>query len=435
MRLFALTLALVGMTGIAQARQVKLDMRLGSPALQANQKHKAWLKVGMTGFKREKASDRVPINVAIVLDKSGSMSGQKIQKAREAAIMAVQRMDPNDIVSVVTYDSTVRVIVPATKAADKKLIIDAIRRVGPGGNTALFAGVSKGADELRKFLDRNRVNRLVLLSDGLANVGPSSPGDLQNLGAGLSRQGMTVTTLGLGADYNEDLMQSLASASDGNHLFIERPQDLKKSFDLEFGDVMAVVAQDVDVQIVCAEGIRPIRVLGRDADIVGQKINARMNQLISNHEKSILLEIELPPGEIGSDRPVCEATVRYRNLETQNTDTLSASTRVRFVATVAEAEKTIDSDVMVRAVQLIANETNRLAVVARDQGNLDKARQMLQDNATWLNSNSLRYNAPSLKKLEKSNISDAKNLAPKKWKTQRKRMRRVQHQYDFEQSY
>lgn len=435
MRLFALTLALVGMTGIAQAKQVKLDMRLGSPALQANQKSKAWLKVGMTGFVRESASDRVPINVAIVLDKSGSMSGQKIQKAREAAIMAVQRLDANDIVSVVTYDSTVRVVVPATKAADKELIINAIQRVGPGGNTALFAGVSKGADELRKFLDRNRVNRLVLLSDGLANVGPSAPGDLQNLGAGLSRQGMTVTTLGLGADYNEDLMQSLASASDGNHLFIERPQDLKKSFDLEFGDVMSVVAQDVDVQIVCADGIRPIRVLGRDADIVGQKISTRMNQLISNHEKSILLEIELPPGETGGERPVCEATVRYRNLETQTTDTLSASTRVRYVATAKEAEQAIDRDVMVRAVQLIANETNRLAVVARDQGDLDKARRMLQDNATWLNSNSVRYNAPSLKKLEKSNISDSKNLAPKKWKTQRKRMRRVQHQYDFEQSY
>lgn len=435
MRWFALTLALVGMTGIAQARKVALDMRLGSPVLQANQKSKAWLKVGMTGFVRESASDRVPINVAIVLDKSGSMSGQKIQKAREAAIMAVQRLDANDIVSVVTYDSTVRVVVPATKAADKELIINAIQRVGPGGNTALFAGVSKGADELRKFLDRNRVNRLILLSDGLANVGPSSPGDLQNLGAGLSRQGMTVTTLGLGADYNEDLMQSLASASDGNHLFIERPQDLTRSFDLEFGDVMSVVAQDVDVQIVCADGVRPVRVLGRDADIVGQKISARINQLISSHEKSILLEIELPPGEIGGERPVCEASVRYRNLETQNMDTLSASTRVRYVATAAEADRAIDRDVMVRAVQLIANETNRLAVVARDQGDTDKARRMLQDNANWLNSNSVRYNAPSLKKLEKSNLSDSKNLAPKAWKTQRKRMRRVQHQYDFEQSY
>lgn len=420
---------------VAQARQVKLDVRLGTPVLQADAKHKAYLKVGMTGFERERAGDRVPINVAIVLDKSGSMSGQKIQKAREAAIMAVQRLAADDIVSVVTYDNTVRVVVPATKAADKEQIINAIRRVGPGGNTALFAGVSKGADELRKFLDRNRVNRLVLLSDGLANVGPSAPGDLQNLGAGLSRQGMTVTTLGLGADYNEDLMQALARASDGNHLFVEQPQDLKKSFDLEFGDVMAVVAQDVDVQIVCSEGVRPIRVLGREADIIGQKISARLNQLVSRHEKSVLLEIELPPGEAGAERPVCTANVKYRNLETKNIDTLSASTQVRFVASAAEAEKAVDRDVMVRAVQLIAVEKNRLAVTLRDQGETQRAEQILNDNAQWLNSNSVRYNAPSLKKLESYNRRDARNLAPKKWKTQRKRMRRVQHQYDFEQSY
>lgn len=430
-----LFLTLLCAAAVAQARQVKLDVRLGTPVLQAGAKHKAYLKVGMTGFERERAGDRVPINVAIVLDKSGSMSGQKIQKAREAAVMAVQRLSADDIVSVVTYDNTVRVVVPATKAADKAQIINAIRRVGPGGNTALFAGVSKGADELRKFLDRNRVNRLVLLSDGLANVGPSAPGDLQNLGAGLSRQGMTVTTLGLGADYNEDLMQALARASDGNHLFVERPQDLKKSFDLEFGDVMAVVAQDVDVQINCAEGVRPIRVLGRDADIIGQKISARLNQLVSRHEKSILLEIELPPGEAGTERPVCEASVKYRNLETKTVDSLSAATRVRFVANPAEAERAVDRDVMVRAVQLIAIEKNRLAVTLRDQGDTDRAQRILQDNAQWLNSNSARYNAPSLKQLETQNRDDARNLTPKKWKTQRKRMRRVQHQYDFEQSY
>lgn len=432
-----LTLLALGLiaAGSAHARQVELDVRLGTPVLEANKKHTAYLKVGMTGFERTGSAERVPVNVAIVLDKSGSMSGQKIQKAREAAIMAVRRLSNDDIVSVVTYDNTVRVVVPATKAVDREQIISAIRRVGPGGNTALFAGVSKGADELRKFLDRNKVNRLVLLSDGIANVGPSSPGDLRNLGAGLSRQGMTVTTLGLGVDYNEDLMQSLASAADGNHMFIEQPSDLVKFFDLEFGDVMSVVAQDVDVQISCAEGVRPIRVLGREADIIGNKINARLNQLISRREKFVLLELEIPAGEAGGERPVCEANIKYRNLETKTTDALSASTRVRFVANAGEAKRAVDRDVMVRAVELIANEQNRLAVKFRDQGDTQKAQRILQDNAQWLNSNSVRYNAPSLRTLEKQNRSDAKNLAPKKWKAQRKRMRRYQHKVDFQQAY
>lgn len=434
MRLLSL-LTLVLAAASAQARQVALDVRLGTPVVQADQKHKAYLKIGMTGFERVSAQERVPVNVSIVLDKSGSMSGQKIQKAREAAIMAVRRLSDDDIVSVITYDNAVRVVVPATKAVDREQIIAAIRRVGPGGNTALFAGVSKGADELRKFLDRNKVNRLVLLSDGIANVGPSSPGDLRNLGAGLSRQGMTVTTLGLGVDYNEDLMQSLASAADGNHMFIEQPSDLVKFFDLEFGDVMSVVAQDVDVQVTCADGVRPVRVLGREADIIGQKVSARLNQLVSKREKFVMLELELPAGEAGSERPVCEANVRYRNLETKTTDALSAATRVRYVASVVEAKKAVDRDVMVNAVELIANEQNRLAVRFRDQGEMQKAERILQDNAAWLNSNSVIYDAPSLRTLEKRNRSDAKNLAPKKWKKQRKRMRRYQHKLDFQQAY
>ena len=103
------------------------------------------------------------------------MQGEKIAKAKDAAIAAIGRLGTEDIVAVVAYDSTVQVIVPATKLSDKESVIQQVRRIEAGGSTALFAGVSKGADELRKFLDKNRVNRVVLLSDGLANVDPNPP--------------------------------------------------------------------------------------------------------------------------------------------------------------------------------------------------------------------------------------------------------------------
>src|SRR4029450_1790476 len=90
-----------------------------------------------------------------------------------------------------------------------------------------------GAAAVRKFLDRQRVNRIILLSDGQANVGPSSPGDLGNLGASLIKEGISVTTLGLGLDYNEDLMTQLARRSDGNHYFIENSSDLARRFGYE----------------------------------------------------------------------------------------------------------------------------------------------------------------------------------------------------------
>ena len=176
----------------------------------ADKKQAAFVKIGLTGFKLDSKDKRAPVNVAIVLDKSGSMEGDKIAKAKDAAIAAIGRLGSDDIVSVVAYDSTVQVIVPATKLSDKESVIEQIRRIEAGGSTALFAGVSKGADELRKFLDKNRVNRVILLSDGLANVGPQSPSELGALGASLMKEGISVSTMGLGLDYNEDLMTKLA---------------------------------------------------------------------------------------------------------------------------------------------------------------------------------------------------------------------------------
>ncbi|MFP4028700.1 MAG: vWA domain-containing protein [Candidatus Brocadiia bacterium] len=166
----------------ARADQVKLNVALSHPALQAGRAQTTYLKVGLEGFKMKNEA-RTPINVALVLDKSGSMSGQKIAQARQAAIMAVNRLRSDDIVSVIVYDATVRVLVPATKAQEKAAIIRKIRSLGASGSTALYGGVKKGGQEVRKFLSRNRINRIVLMSDGLANVGPDSIPEIAGLGA------------------------------------------------------------------------------------------------------------------------------------------------------------------------------------------------------------------------------------------------------------
>ncbi|MCA9537351.1 MAG: VWA domain-containing protein [Myxococcales bacterium] len=419
----------------AEARQARLDARLSQPVVLAGQKTKVFLKVGLTGHALEQSSDRAPVNVAIVLDKSGSMAGDKIDQAKRAARMAVDQLSPEDIVSVVAYDSTVRVLVPATRAVDRAMIHAGIDRLHASGNTALFAGVAKGADELRKFFDRNRVNRVVLLSDGLANVGPSSTQALEGLGGALAREGISVTTLGLGLDYNEDLMARLARASDGNHAFVERAADLGRFFSLEFGTVLTVVAQDVTLTIDCAPGVRPIRLLGRDGDIIGQQVIARMNQLSSGQEKFLMLEVELPAGEIGDQRNVARVSASYGNLVTQINDTLLAEVRAAYTGSPAEVERRTDREVMVRAVELVANEQSRLAVLLNDQGRRDEAEQLLQKNAFWLEDNFQRYKAPSLRKLKDDNLEDARNLDPNDYRRQRKVMRKRQMEFDMQQMY
>ncbi|MEM7010462.1 MAG: VWA domain-containing protein [Verrucomicrobiota bacterium] len=394
--LFSTILTALSFAGGAIADQVKMEVNLANPQLEAGVKNTTYLKVGLTGFELDAKAERAPVNVTLVIDKSGSMSGGKIRQAREAAKMAISRLNEDDIVSLVAYDSTVHVLIPATKLTDKDEVLRRIDELGSGGSTALFAGVSKGAAELRKFHDRERVNRVILLSDGKANVGPSSPGELGELGASLVKEGISVSTIGLGTGYHEDLMAQLAMKSDGNHIFIEHAEQLAQVYDEEFGDILSVVAQEISIEIDVAEGIRPVRVLGRDADISGQNVVAQMNQLYSEQEKYVLLELEVPQSQPELSRQVATVKVSYANMETNTLDELTSTVGVKFVADANRAASAINQTVMVDCVTQIANDNNITAMKLRDQGKVEAAQDLLHQNyyfcrtnADWLKSEKL----------------------------------------------
>lgn len=411
----------------AQAKQIGLDVAVGTPVLQAGEKQTAYLRVAMTGFDMDGPSRGTPVNVAIVLDKSGSMQGEKLARAKEAAILAISRLNSNDIVSVVTYDSTVNVLAPASKLSDRGVIIDEIRGIEAGSNTALFAGVSKGAAEVHKFLSEDRVNRVILLSDGLANVGPNSPGALRDLGASFAKEGIAVTTIGLGLGYNEDLMTQLAQASDGNHMFAENAQDLEMAFNAEFNDVLSVVAQDVAVRIVCPKGVRPVRVLGREADIVGQTVTARLNQLYSDQTKYVVLEVEVPASGPETTMHVASVDLTYANMETKAMDRLASSVSVAFSASPAEIEAKLNKDVMASAVRLLGAERNMFATRLRDEGRIEEARKTLADNNIFLTEQADRLGNEDLRRDAADNFEDSSNLDDANWGRQRKVMRMNQN--------
>ena len=409
------------------ASQVHLDVALGTPAVLAGAKQTAYLRVAMTGFELKDESRRTPVNVAIVLDKSGSMQGEKIRQAREAAIMAIGKLRDDDIVSVVTYDTSINVVVPATKVSDRERVYQAIRGIQAGGNTALFAGVSKGANEVRKFLARNRVNRVVLLSDGLANHGPSTPAELGELGRSLGQEGVAVTTIGLGLGYNEDLMTELAQRSDGNHMFAENATDLARAFDNEFGDVLSVVAQEVTVRIQCAKGIRPVRLLGREGDIAGQRVTTTLNQIYSEQMKYVLLEVEVPAGRRNTAQEIAAVEVSYANMATKTNDRLKSNISIAFVDSPEEVERRTNKEVMVAAIRQIGMERNEEAMQLRDEGKIEEARDLFTSNSAWLGRNSSKFDSRILKEDRWLNQKSSSNLAPGDWAHNRKVIKAEQY--------
>ena len=398
-------------------------------------KEENFLRIGLTGFELPANKERQPVNVSIVIDKSGSMRGEKIAQAREAAVQAVDRLSDNDIVSVIAYDSSVNVVLPATKASGREEIKAKIRSITAAGNTALFAGVSKGAAEIRKFLDEDTVNRVILLSDGQANVGPSTARELEQLGTSLIKEGISVSTMGLGLGYNEDLMTSLAMAASGNHVFIEDAKNLVSVFQNEFDDVLSVVAQRINIKADLAPGVRPVKVLNYDADIIGQTVSLDLGQLYSRQERYFVIEVEVTCGASGTTKPVGDVQVEYNNLITETTDKLSSSIQVKFSESEEQVVAAVDKEIMGSCVIQVANERNRRATELRDQGRVEEARNLLISNGSMLDMNYKRFALPELKLRCEANLQQAEMLDESKWGAGRKLMRQQQFQDLSQQRY
>ena len=383
-------------TTAVQAKPLTFSVSTGTPVLPAEQSNTAIIKVSLTGYDLPKVKrSRAPVNVAIVLDRSGSMSGQKLNQAKDAAITALDFLGAQDVISIISYDDRVRVDMPATKATDKSAIRRAIQNIRAGGNTALFAGVSKGSQEVGKFLTDNRVNRVILLSDGIANVGPATAWELGELGQSLSREGIAVSTIGLGLGYNEDLMVELAKQSDGNHVFAERATDLAHIFRSEFNDVTSVVAQNIDINIFCADGVKPLRILGRDADIVNNRVSTRLNQVYSQQEKYLLLEVQVPEGKNQQRRQIASVDVSYTDIINNENHRAKDDLWVSYSRSEKAVRSAYDKATLGEAVKQRANYLSKEAVQLRDAGRVQAARKKLEQASMLIQEEAEQYDLSS----------------------------------------
>ncbi|MCP4672778.1 MAG: VWA domain-containing protein [Desulfobacula sp.] len=327
---------------------------------------------------------RPAVNLSLVLDQSGSMNGTKIQKAKAAAIEALTRLGLQDIFSVVVYDTNVHTIVPAQNARNIEYIINTIQQIRAGGSTALFGGVSQGAAETRKNIENDYVHRIVLLSDGNANVGPRMPDDLGRLGAALIKENISVTTIGVGTDYNEDLMAQLAQKSDGNIYFVESGIDLPRIFAAELGDVLNVVAKKVTITITLPDNVKPLNIIGREGRIRGNKIELYMNQLYGNQEKYALIEVDIPESKPGSRIKIAHADVVYDNPFTQTKEKSTGVSYASFSSDPEKVAKSANIDV-VREYQLNLNAmAQEKAIKLSDKGNKKEAVKELKQSAARL---------------------------------------------------
>ncbi len=367
---------------------LNLNLALDRTVLPAGQSEKTIIKVLLDVPQITDSSLRPPVNLTLILDRSGSMTGHKLENAKEAAIAALHRLSERDLFSLVTYDHNVTTLVPPQSAANSKWIEARIRSISAGGNTALFGAVSQGTAEVRKHQNENYIQRMILLSDGLANVGPSSASDLGRLGAALLKEGISVTTIGIGTDFNEDLMTLLASRSDGNHYFVESSRDLSRIFAAELGDVLSIAASKIHIEIDCLPGVRPLRIIGREGTIRGNRVQLQMNQLYGGQQKYALIEVLIEPGQAGQNREIVRVNCRYENALTNKTEKTLRLASISFSQRQEEVQQSASRPVQKAVVENEMAAARDRALDLYNAGRKDEAVRELRQSSGKLKARS-----------------------------------------------
>ncbi|MBA2719219.1 MAG: VWA domain-containing protein, partial [Chloroflexi bacterium] len=239
--------------------------------IRAVGRSKRFVLAQVTAPAADRRRERLPVNLAFVLDRSGSMSGEKIQLARQTIVEALGRLDARDRFSIVAYDDVIDVVVEATAATPdaRAIALSRLAGIDARNSTNLSGGWLRGAEQVAIEQLADGVNRVLLLTDGLANAGITDAAELATHAAALRARGVSTTTFGVGTDFDEVLLQGMSDGGGGHFYFVRDAATIRDHIASEVGETLEVVARDVEIEIVVADGVQvealspqPIRTRG-----------------------------------------------------------------------------------------------------------------------------------------------------------------------------
>lgn len=245
--------------------------------------------------KIELVQERTPLNIALVIDRSGSMDGDKFKFTKDAAKFVIDNLNAKDRVSIVTYESEVQVVAESQLLSNKQHLKNLIDKLETGGSTNLSGGMFEGYTQVEKYKSNDFVNRVLLMSDGLANHGISDSATLvQAVAAKLEATGIGLSTFGVGADFNENLMQSLAEYG-GNYYFIGSPDEIPNIFAKELNGLLLVAAQNLSLSIDLPEGVVLDKVFAYRYKQENRTIKIDFRDIFSEEKKAVLFRFKVDP--------------------------------------------------------------------------------------------------------------------------------------------
>ncbi len=319
---------------------------------------------------------RAALRIALVIDRSGSMHGPKLEAAKACAAFLARRLQPTDELAVIAYDDEVTLVQPLAPVGPATLArIGAIR---VGGQTNLSGGWLKGLEELDRTTDG--VRRVILLTDGQANVGITSGSDLASIAAGTKTRAAT-STVGFGDGFDEDLLAAIADASGGAAHFAETPDDAPAIFAEEFEGLTSLMAQNLSVEIRPSDRVDVVEVLNEYPVVpVPGGLQVQLGDAYGGEHRRVVFQLHVPElAQLGPAR-VAEIVVRYVTVGAQVAAHESVvPVTVNLVAADEAAAQALDHEVGEEVVLLRAARARSEATRLADQGDYDGAHKTLTE--------------------------------------------------------
>ncbi len=260
-----------------------------------------YLRVRVTASQIQ--TQRQPLNLALVFDRSGSMQEEaKIGYVRKAAHLVVDNLTKRDYVAFIAYNHEVQVLVPAHPVVNREYLHHRIDELYADGDTNLSGGLLEGCAQLDNRLGEPGIHHVILLTDGLANRGVTNPNALLRMVEQCAGRGITVSTIGVGTEYNESSLSRIAQAGGGRYVYVAKPDQIPSALERELGALLSVVAQNARLKIDMPPGVEPQRAFGREEPIQPDKLDLSLGDLTSGEERTLLLKFRVnsTPQPVGS---------------------------------------------------------------------------------------------------------------------------------------
>ncbi len=321
--------------------------------------------------------DRRNADLVVVLDQSGSMEGQKLHDARQAILNLLGCLSDRDRFALIAYADEVRVLQPLAPLSDanRRKLSAAADNIFAGGGTNLGAGLKQGIELLSRRSDSTNSGKVILISDGIANQGIIEPSALGRMASAATEQAFCVSTVGVGDDFNEQLMAAIADRGSGHYHYLENPSLFAAVFEKEFSNAKAVAAASVKITVPLAEGVTLAEASGYPVRFENGVAMVFPGDLLSGRTKKLFLTLQVP-AEAKREFEITGIAVDYRSRNRDYRTVLPEAFRIACVDDPLKAFASIDRHEWEE--QVVFDDFNRLKEeVAKDIKTGDK-RQALE---------------------------------------------------------